>query len=100
MCRQLVDALAGEATSTKPTSAAGAALPNFVQELNPSIGADLLEANSAVIHAKSIQGGKTAEQSARELDGLCKLLRHLTPIKFDTVQYPDHMRLELHGGWK
>ena len=100
MCRQLVDALTGESASAKPASATGAALPNFVQELNPSIGADLLEANAAVIHAKSIQGGKTAEQSARELDGLCKLLRHLTPIKFDTVQYPDHMRLELHGGWK
>ncbi|MBC8117375.1 MAG: hypothetical protein H7062_23505 [Candidatus Saccharimonas sp.] len=100
MCRQLVDALTGEAASAKPASATGAVLPNFVQELNPSVGADLLEANAAVIHAKSIQGGKTAEQSARELDGLCKLLRHLTPIKFDTVQYPDHMRLELHGGWK
>lgn len=106
MCRQLVDALTGEAASAKETaptktgSATGAVLPNFVQELNPSIGADLLEANAAVIHAKSIQGGKTAEQSSRELDGLCKLLRHLTPIKFDTVQYPDHMRLELHGGWK
>ena len=106
MCRQLVDALTGEAASAKDTaptrtgSATGAALPNFVQELNPSVGADLLEANAAVIHAKSIQGGKTAEQSARELDGLCKLLRHLTPIKFDTVQYADHMRLELHGGWK
>ena len=100
MCRQLVDALTGEAVSTKTRSTTGAALPNFVQELNPSVGADLLEANAAVIHAKSIQGGKTAEQSARELDGLCKLLRHLTPIKFDTVQYPDHMRLELHGGWK
>ena len=100
MCRQLVDALSGEAASTRTGSANGAALPNFVQELNPSIGADLLEANAAVIHAKSIQGGKTAEQSARELDFLCQLLRHLTPIKFDTVQYPDHMRLELHGGWK
>lgn len=100
MCRQLVDALVGESVSAKSASATSAALPNFVQELNPSIGADLLEANAAVIHAKSIQGGKTAEQSARELEGLCKLLRHLTPIKFDTVQYPDHMRLELHGGWK
>ena len=105
MCRQLVDALtgdavSGDAASTRTGSANGAALPNFVQELNPSIGADLLEANAAVIHAKSIQGGKTAEQSARELDFLCQLLRHLTPIKFDTVQYPDHMRLELHGGWK
>lgn len=100
LCRQLIDALSDESASVKPASATGTSLPNFVQELNPSVGADLLEANAAVIHAKSIQGGKTAEQSARELEGLCKLLRHLTPIKFDTVQYPDHMRLELHGGWK
>ncbi len=99
MCRQLIDALNGDAAPAQ-TTAAAKALPNFVQELSPSVAADLLEANAAVIHAKSIQGGKTAEQSARELDGLCKLLRHLTPIKFDTVQYPDHMRLELHGGWK
>jgi hypothetical protein len=99
MCRQLVDALKEETAPVASATAQGR-LPNFVQELNPSIAADLLEANAAVIHAKSIQGGKTAEQSARELDGLCKLLRQLTPIKFDTVQYPDHMRLELHGGWK
>ena len=99
MCRQLIDALNSDAPSTA-TTAATHPLPNFVQELNPSIGADLLEVNAAVIHAKSIQGGKTAEQSARELDGLCKLLRYLTPIKFDTIQYPDHMRIELHGGWK
>ena len=99
MCRQLIDAL-NEDVAPAQTTAATKALPNFVQELSPSVAADLLEVNAAVIHAKSIQGGKTAEQSARELDGLCKLLRHLTPIKFDTVQYPDHMRLELHGGWK
>ncbi len=98
LCRQLIDAL-NESTS-KGSSGPAVALPNFVQELNPAIGADLLEANAAVIHAKSIQGGKTAEQSARELDFLCKLLRHLTTIKFDTVQHADHMRLELHGGWK
>ncbi len=99
MCRQLIDALSGD-DSSAATATARQPLPNFVQELSPAVAADLLEANAAVIHAKSIQGGKTAEQSARELDGLCKLLRHLTPIKFDTVQYPDHMRLELHGGWK
>ena len=99
LCRQLVDSLSGDALSAA-AAATVQALPNFVQELSPAVAADLLEANAAVIHAKSIQGGKTAEQSARELDGLCKLLRHLTPIKFDTVQYPDHMRLELQGGWK
>lgn len=100
LCRQLIDALNEPVSPSNGSSVPAAVLPNFVQELNPVIGADLLEANAAVIHAKSIQGGKTAEQSARELDFLCKLLRHLTTIKFDTVQHADHMRLELHGGWK
>ncbi len=98
MCRQLVDALSGEASSV-PAAVENQTLPNFITELSPSVAADLLEANAAVIHAKSIQGGKTAERSARELEGLCKLLRYLTTIKFDTVQYSDHMRLELNGGW-
>ena len=100
LCRQLIDALNESTSTSKGSSGPATALPNFVQELNPAIGADLLEANAAVIHAKSIQGGKTAEQSARELDFLCNLLRHLTTIKFDTVQHADHIRLELHGGWK
>ena len=100
LCHQLIDAL----TSQEPQEAAAVGsrtgIPNFVQEISPSVAAGLLEANAAVIHAKNIQNGKTAEQSARELDGLCKLLRHLTTIRFDMVQYPDHMQLELHAGWK
>lgn len=101
LCRQLIEALKADnepiATAVSPSRTA---MPNFVQELSPSIVASLLEANAAVIHARNIQNGKTAEQSARELDGFCQLLRQLTAIRFDTVQYPDHMRLELHGGWK
>lgn len=103
LCRSLVDVLSGEEqleAVAVGTAGDRSGVPNFVQELSPAIAADLLEANASVIHAKNIQNGKTGEQSARELEGLCKLLRHLTAIRFDSVQYPDHMRLELHGGWK
>lgn len=99
LCRQLIDSQTSkEARETDSKSAAS--LPNMVHELSPVVAAQLLEANAAVIHAKNIQNGKTAEQSARELEWLCKILRQLTAVHFDTVQYADHMRLELHGGWK
>lgn len=102
LCRQLVDALTAdvrhEAAAVGRAEPVG--IPNFVQELSPEIVAGLLEANAAVIHAKNIQNGKTAEQSQRELDAFCLLLRHLTPMRLDLVQYPDSVRLELHGGWK
>lgn len=100
LCRQLVEALSGEGTDAARGTAAGSGLPNFIQEFSPSVAADLLEANAAVIHAKNVQNGKTAEQSAREVEGLCKLLRRLTTIQLNTVQYSDHMAIELHGGWK
>lgn len=103
LCRSLVDSMSGsaplEASAVEPAGAR-AALPNFVQEFSPAIAAQLLEANAAVIHARNIQNGKTAEQSTRELEGLCLLLRHLTTVRLDTVQYADRVQVELHGGWK
>ena len=103
LCRQLVDTLSSkeslEATAVHPVLRV-ADLPNLVHEFSPEVAATLLEANAAVIHAKSIQNGKTAEQSSMELQGLCQLLRHLTTLRFDTVQYADHVQVELHGGWK
>ena len=100
LCRQLIDALNSKEPSEAVAVGSRTGIPNFVQEFSPAVAADLLEANAAVIHAKSIQNGKTAEQSARELEAACKLLRQLTVLRFDTVQYPDRMQLELHGGWK
>jgi len=100
LCRQLVDALSSKEPQEAKTVGARDGIPNFVQEFSPSVAAGLLEANAAVIHAKNIQNGKTQEQSARELEAACKLLRHLTSIRFDMVQYPDRMQIELHGGWK
>ncbi len=97
LCRQLIDA---QQNKRPVESATAGSIPNIVQELSPVVAARLLEANAAVIHAKSIQNGKTAEQSARELEAVCTLLRRMTAIHFDTVQYADHMRLELSGGWK
>jgi hypothetical protein len=103
LCRQLIDVL-GSKESQDATVIGDAArrtgIPNIVHEFSPSVAASLLEANAAVIHARNIQNGKTAEQSARELDGACQLLRQLTTIRFDTVQYANHMQVELHGGWK
>jgi hypothetical protein len=102
LCRQLVDALSGD---VPPVAASGPnaprdAVPNFVEEFSPAVAADLLDANAAVIHAKNVQNGKTAQQSERELAAFCQFLRRLNTIRFDTVQYSDHLQLELHGGWK
>jgi hypothetical protein len=99
LCRQLIDALSSK-DPQEAVAATGTGVPNFVQEFSPVVAAKLLQDNSAVIHAKSVQNGKTAEQSARELDWVCHLLQQLTPIRFDSVQYADHMQVELHGGWK
>jgi len=100
LCRQLVQALSQENSGTARKTETQKGVPNFIQELSPSVAADLVEANAAVIHAKNVQNGKTAEQSAREVEGLCTLLRHLTTIHLNTIQYDDHMAIELHGGWK
>ncbi|MBS0204650.1 MAG: hypothetical protein JSS49_17230 [Planctomycetes bacterium] len=100
LCRQLIDALSSKESSEAVAVGSRTGIPNFVQEFSPEVAATLLEANAAVIHAKNIQNGKTAEQSTRELEAVCKLMRQLTVIRFDTVQYPDRMQLELHGGWK
>jgi len=102
LCRQLVDALSSEApqeaTTVEPTDPAG--IPLLVHEFSPAVAADLLQTNAAVIHAKNIQNGKTAQRSQQELDAVCALLRRLSVMRLDLVQYPDSMRLELHGGWK
>ncbi|MDB5344931.1 MAG: hypothetical protein JWP89_3308 [Schlesneria sp.] len=99
LCRELIDAQQNKRLAETATASPNG-IPNVVQELSPVVAAQLLEANAAVIHAKSIQNGKTAEQSGRELEAVCTLLRRMTAIHFDTVQYADHMRLELSGGWK
>jgi hypothetical protein len=101
LCRQLVDAMSKkEGSEAVAVSGPRTAIPNFVQEFSPEVAARLLEDNAAVIHARNIQTGKTAEQSTRELEAVCKLLRQLTTIRFDSVQYPDHMQIEFHAGWK
>ena len=75
--------------------------PTLFKEISLSdVAAKLLEDNAALIHAKNIQNGKTSEQSKHELESLCLLLRHLTTIRFDVVQYAERMQIELHGGWK
>lgn len=103
LCRQLIDVLSSKESQDATVigdAARRVGIPNIVHEFSPSVAATLLEANAAVIHARNIQNGKTAEQSARELDGVCQLLRHLTTIRLDTVQYANHVQVELHGGWK
>lgn len=101
MCRQLVDALSGEKTpEASPVGANKTSFPNFIQEFSPAVAAKLLEVNAAVIEAKLIQVGKTADQASHELQMFCKLLKQLTPIRFDSVQDADHMKLEVHIGWK
>lgn len=99
LCRKLIDAQQNQRPAETDVASLDG-LPNVVQQLSPVVAVRLLEANAAVIHAKSIQNGKTAEQSARELEAVCTLLRRMTAIRFEMVQYPDHLRLELSGGWK
>lgn len=99
LCRELIDAQRPERLESQQNQSADR-LPNVIQVLSPPVAAQLLEANAAVIHAKNIQNGKTAEQSDQELKAFCDLLRRLTTVRLDTVQYPDRIQLELNGGWK
>jgi hypothetical protein len=68
--------------------------------LAPAVAADLLEANTSVLQAQSLQKGKSAEQSAQEIGVLLQLLRQLTPITFTSTRHSDRWELELRAGWK
>lgn len=106
MCRQLIDTLQGDAAvQTAPANgeanadrAAGARDLYF--DLSPSVAADMLEANAAVLHAQSLQQGKSTEQATNELNALLKLLRQLTPVSFKSTRHTDRWELELQLGWK
>ncbi len=104
MCRNLIDTLQAEsdvANVTEPTALPAAAdqVRDLYFDLSPSIAADLLEANSAIIHAQNLQQGKSSQQSSQELDAFLKLLRKLTPIRFTSTRCADRWALEFRGGW-
>jgi len=106
MCRQLIDTLQGGAAGQTATPsddgnairAAGAR--DLYLNLSPSIAADMLEANAAVLHAQSLQQGKSTEQATNELNALLKLLRQLTPLSFKSTRHTDRWELEFQLGWK
>lgn len=110
MCRQMIDILQSgpteAATSPAPpatrtdTATNSSGVRDVYFDISPAVAADLLEANTPVLQAQSLQQGKSAEQSAREIGVLLQLLRQLTPITFTSTRRADRWELELNVGWK
>ena len=101
-CRELIDSLKSEGES-RPVSRSDAppqGVRDLYFEVSPVVAADLLKLNESVLHAQSLQQGKSAEQADQELKTLLTLLRQLTPFTFTSTRHTDRWVLELQGGWK
>ena len=100
-CRQLIDSLKDETPSPRVSQdAPQGGVRDVFLDLSPAVAADLLELNASVLQAQGLQQGKSAEQSAQELNALLKLLRQLTPVTLTSTRHVDRWVLELRGGWK
>ncbi len=97
LCRDLIDSLQRTPEAGDDQSATGR---NFEFTLDPQIGASLLDANRAIFTAKGVQDGKSLEQASQELDGLLKLLQHLTPVSIITAVTGSEVEVKLEGGWR
>ncbi len=98
LCKDLIDAL----QSTQQTAAATSATVqrNFELILSPDTAAQLVKANHALIEARSVQDGKSAEQARIERELLEKLLRAQQPLRLSTDVTPAGLTLKLQGGWQ
>jgi hypothetical protein len=101
MCRQMIDILQSESgQAAARSSVPPETVRDLYFDLSPEVVADLLQLNSSVLQAQSLQQGKSADQAARELDFGLKLLRQLTPITFSSTRHPTRWELEFRFGWK
>ena len=96
LCRQLIDALQSSA-ELPPASTTDR--PDWAFELAPTVVADLLESNRAVLEAKTVQNGQTPEQATQILNDGVRLLRHLRPLSLSSSLQPAGYVWRFQGGW-
>ena len=102
LCHELVDSLksAGDSRPVSQSEDKTPGVRDLYFDISPAVVADLLKLNESVLHAQSLQQGKSAEQADQELSTLLTLLRQLTPVTFMSTRHADRWVLELQGGWK
>lgn len=96
LCRQVIDVLKSPAEA-RPKDAQ--ARQDWSLELSPAIVATLLEANRAILEAKAVQDGNSAEQAKGNLDLAVQFLERLTPVSLSSTLKPDGYVWRLEGGW-
>lgn len=96
LCRQLIDALQNPSGDAK---SAAADRPDWSFEVAPAVVADLLESNRAIIEAKAVQDGKSADQATNGLNDALNLLRRLRPVSLSSTLQPDGYVWRFQGGW-
>ncbi|MBI1349080.1 hypothetical protein GC163_22640 [bacterium] len=95
LCHDLIDVLQRPASGgNEPTT------KNFAMTVDPVVAMRLLQANKALLAARSIQEGKTSEQADNELSILFEALQALQPLLLTTDVTGQHVELRLQGGWK
>lgn len=96
LCRQVIDVLKSpiEARSNQ-----GQSRQDWSLELSPIVVAKMLEANRAILEAKAVQDGHSAEQAKGNLDLAVQFLERLTPVSLSSTLKPDGYVWRLEGGW-
>lgn len=98
LCKDLIDAL--QSTQKTATATAAAVQRNFELILSPETAAHMVNANHALLEARGVQDGKSAEQSQAERALLEKVLKAQQPLRLSTDVTPAGVTLTLQGGWQ
>lgn len=98
LCKDLIDAL--QSTQQTATATAAAVQRNFELILAPETAAQLVNANHALLEARSVQDGKSAEQAQAERELLEKVLKAQQPLRLSTDVTPAGLTVTLQGGWQ
>lgn len=98
LCKDLIDAL--QTTSTTASGAAAQVQRNWEFIVSPDTIAQLVKANHALVEARSVQQGKSAEQAKNERELLEGLLRAQKPWRLSTDVTGSGLTVKLQGGWQ
>jgi hypothetical protein len=98
LCKDLIDAL--QSSSIAATATASAVQRNFELILSPETTAQLVKANHALVEARGVQDGKSAEQAKTERELLEGILRAQKPLRLSTDVTPAGLTVKLEGGWQ
>lgn len=98
LCKDLIDAL--QSTQQTAMTTAATVQRNFELILSPETAAQMVKANHALLEARGVQEGKSAEQSKAEREFLEQILRVQKPLRLSTDITPAGLTLTLQGGWQ